>query len=204
MPLSSSQMGVPPCVIDEKASDGLVAELETPRGSVAKVPGSPSTFGLSRPVIIDEKALWRKVDTRVLPILAFMYLFSFMDRANIGKIGNARLQGLEKELKMTGDQYNLVLVSTRNHLIFAVIELMLYHRRPSSSFPIAFASSPRNQAISMASPHHCAFSFLGPPSFHPATSSVNGGGEDVTDSFKDWKLPLTMLSPYLVLWGSIV
>lgn len=26
--------------------------------------------------------------------------------------GNARLQGLEKDLKMAGDQYNLALVST--------------------------------------------------------------------------------------------
>ncbi|TEB21994.1 MFS general substrate transporter [Coprinellus micaceus] len=78
----------------------------SPIESVAKVPGSPNSLGLP-PVIIDEKALWKKVDTRLLPILAFMYLFSFMDRANIG---NARLQGLEKELKMTGDQYNRALI----------------------------------------------------------------------------------------------
>lgn len=91
---------------DEKASADLVMEPESPGGSCAKTQGLPSTFGHSPPVIIDEKALWRKVDIRLLPILAFMYLFSFMDRANIG---NARLQGLEKDLKMVGDQYNLAL-----------------------------------------------------------------------------------------------
>ncbi|KAF8876866.1 major facilitator superfamily domain-containing protein [Infundibulicybe gibba] len=43
-----------------------------------------------------EKRLWRKVDLRLMPILTLMYLVSFLDR------GNARLQGLQSQLHLTG------------------------------------------------------------------------------------------------------
>lgn len=52
--------------------------------------------------VFDEKAtsrLLRKMDWHLLPFLALLYLLSFLDRANIG---NAKLAGLEKDLKMTG------------------------------------------------------------------------------------------------------
>lgn len=38
----------------------------------------------------------------LLPMLAVLYLLSFMDRGNIG---NARLAGLEADLDMTGNDY---------------------------------------------------------------------------------------------------
>ena len=55
----------------------------------------------------DEKAtkkLIRKIDWFLLPFLALLYLLSFLDRTNIG---NARLAGLEKDLGMTGLDYNV-------------------------------------------------------------------------------------------------
>ncbi|OSX57439.1 hypothetical protein POSPLADRAFT_1067855 [Postia placenta MAD-698-R-SB12] len=51
----------------------------------------------------EEKRLWRKVDTRILPILTIMYLCSFLDR------GNAKLQGLTTQLDLTGNKYNIAL-----------------------------------------------------------------------------------------------
>ncbi|KAI9632398.1 MFS general substrate transporter [Dioszegia hungarica] len=54
----------------------------------------------------EEKKLYRKIDLRILPILSFLYLLSFMDRGNIG---NARLQGLEADLQMTGNMYAISL-----------------------------------------------------------------------------------------------
>lgn len=57
--------------------------------------------------LFDEKAtarLVRKIDLRLLPFLALLYLLSFLDRTNIG---NARLAGLEKSLKMEGLDYNV-------------------------------------------------------------------------------------------------
>lgn len=44
-----------------------------------------------------------KVDTRVLPILALLFLCSFLDRTNVG---NAKLYGLTEDLDMTDLQYN--------------------------------------------------------------------------------------------------
>ncbi|KAK4120987.1 MFS general substrate transporter [Parathielavia appendiculata] len=43
------------------------------------------------------KILIRKVDLRLIPFLALLYLLSFLDRTNIG---NARLDTLEKDLKL--------------------------------------------------------------------------------------------------------
>ncbi|KAF8835337.1 MFS general substrate transporter [Paxillus ammoniavirescens] len=51
--------------------------------------------------------LWRKIDLRLLPMVALMYLFSFMDRGNIG---NAKLDGLMTQLHLTGNKFNIALM----------------------------------------------------------------------------------------------
>lgn len=48
---------------------------------------------------IETKKLLGKIDWALLHLLSFLYLLSFLDRANIG---NARLAGLEEDLNMTG------------------------------------------------------------------------------------------------------
>lgn len=61
----------------------------------------------SQEIGYDAKAtskLIRKIDWVLLPFLALLYLLSFLDRTNIG---NARLAGLEKDLGMTGLDYNV-------------------------------------------------------------------------------------------------
>lgn len=60
-----------------------------------------------------ESRLWRKVDLRLMPMIALMYLLSFMDRGNIG---NAKLDGLMTQLDLTGNQYNTVLVGLKTDL----------------------------------------------------------------------------------------
>lgn len=47
---------------------------------------------------IDKRLMW-KVDLHLVPWLSFLYLLSFLDRANIG---NARLAGMEADLSMSG------------------------------------------------------------------------------------------------------
>jgi len=49
-----------------------------------------------------EAKLLRKMDIRLIPLLAVLYLMSFLDRGNIG---NARLAGLETDLNLVGNQY---------------------------------------------------------------------------------------------------
>ena len=53
-----------------------------------------------------EKRLVRKCDLYVVPVLSLLYSLAFIDRINIG---NARLQGLENDLKMKGQDYNVAL-----------------------------------------------------------------------------------------------
>lgn len=52
------------------------------------------------------KRLIRKIDLNILPVLAILYLLSFLDRTNIG---NARLAGLETDLHLKGLDYNVLL-----------------------------------------------------------------------------------------------
>ncbi|ETS84883.1 hypothetical protein PFICI_02908 [Pestalotiopsis fici W106-1] len=52
-----------------------------------------------------EARLRLKIDLLVVPVVALIFLFSFIDRANIG---NARLAGLEKELGLKGNDFNAI------------------------------------------------------------------------------------------------
>ena len=71
--------------------DGLVTDAE------ASSLGSPTFEG------VDEKAVLRKMDIRLIPMLSMLYLLAFLDRGNIG---NAKIEGLVDDLHMTGPQYN--------------------------------------------------------------------------------------------------
>ena len=53
-----------------------------------------------------EKKLLRKLDLHVIPVIALLYMLAFIDRINIG---NARIQGLEQDLNMRGQDYNVAL-----------------------------------------------------------------------------------------------
>ncbi|KAI9325796.1 major facilitator superfamily domain-containing protein [Zopfochytrium polystomum] len=54
----------------------------------------------------EEKALLRKIDSRLLPAVFLMYVLSYLDRANIG---NAKTGGMEKEYSMSSNAYSIVL-----------------------------------------------------------------------------------------------
>jgi hypothetical protein len=59
------------------------------------------------PVVIDkatERRLMRKLDSRIVWVVMWTYLMNFMDRVNIG---NARLYGLEEDLGLTGNQFQI-------------------------------------------------------------------------------------------------
>lgn len=53
-----------------------------------------------------ERDLCRKFDFRLLPVLACMYLFNSLDKGNLG---NAKTDGLEKDLGFKSNQYNIIL-----------------------------------------------------------------------------------------------
>ncbi|EXJ79660.1 hypothetical protein A1O3_07940 [Capronia epimyces CBS 606.96] len=80
------------------------------------------------------KKLIRKLDWTLLPFLALLYLLSFLDRTNIG---NARLDGLEKDLGMAGLNYNIALAVFFPFYVAAEVpsNLMMRRTRPSIWIP---------------------------------------------------------------------
>jgi sugar phosphate permease len=61
---------------------------------------------------------WRKIDLFILPVVAMFYFLSFLDRTNLG---NARIAGLQSDLKMTNKQYSIALTVT--YVPYIVAEL---------------------------------------------------------------------------------
>ncbi|KAE9961860.1 hypothetical protein BLS_001228 [Venturia inaequalis] len=84
--------------LDKTAIDGLDKIAIDERAAAA----------VAYPLIdeVAEKKLMRKVDLHVIPALTILFLMAFLDRTNIG---NAKIQGLEKDLKMKGNDYHIAL-----------------------------------------------------------------------------------------------
>ncbi|ETN46978.1 uncharacterized protein HMPREF1541_01168 [Cyphellophora europaea CBS 101466] len=51
----------------------------------------------------EEKAVRNKIDWYIVPLVTFLYLLCFLDRANIG---NARIQGMQEDLALYGYRFN--------------------------------------------------------------------------------------------------
>ncbi|KAJ7348859.1 hypothetical protein DFH08DRAFT_959063 [Mycena albidolilacea] len=91
-----------------------------------------SSLGSDQPLVIIndqlERTVWRKLDIWVLPIVTLFYLLSFLDRTNIG---NAKVAGLLKDLKMTPQQYSIALTVTYMPYIAArAVRRTVYGIRP--------------------------------------------------------------------------
>ena len=56
---------------------------------------------------IDEAALIRRIDIRVVPILSSLFLLSFLDGSNIA---NAAVYGMAEEIELVGNQFNAILI----------------------------------------------------------------------------------------------
>lgn len=81
--------------------DSIVSEKESQ-------PGRPTDESRA----VAERKLVRKLDARLLPVLTMLYLLSFLDRSNIG---NAKLDGLTADLKMTQADYLNALTMVCTH-----------------------------------------------------------------------------------------
>ncbi|OJD11486.1 hypothetical protein AJ78_07751 [Emergomyces pasteurianus Ep9510] len=77
-------------------------------------------YGYIDPVV--ERRVVRKLDQRIPTLLGFLYLLSFLDRSNIG---NARIAGMEEDLKLDGNRYEwLLTIFYISYLIFQFQGLM--------------------------------------------------------------------------------
>lgn len=66
----------------------------------------------------EETAIRRKIDRRIVPLVTVLYLFCFLDRANIG---NARIQGMAKDLNLVGYRFNWAL--SVFYIIYLLVEV---------------------------------------------------------------------------------
>jgi hypothetical protein len=92
----------PPYLADLKHKEETV-DTESGRGSLG-------------PVVfegVNENAVLRKMDIRLIPMLSALYLLAFLDRGNIG---NAKIEGLVEDLNMTGPQYNWTCMCTSDSI----------------------------------------------------------------------------------------
>ncbi|KAK0504485.1 major facilitator superfamily domain-containing protein [Armillaria luteobubalina] len=75
----------------------------------SKVSGSKESHHNIQLDAVSAKSVWPKLDLFLLPVIAMFYFLSFLDRTNIG---NARIAGLQHDLKMTNRQYSIALTVT--------------------------------------------------------------------------------------------
>lgn len=96
--------------------------------------GKVSTGTSTQQLEIDpvaEKKLVRKLDLSIIPPVTLLYLFSFLDRVNIG---NARLYGLEEDLNLSSERYQTaVSLLFVTYLLFEVPSniILKHYCRPS-------------------------------------------------------------------------
>ncbi|KAH7001162.1 major facilitator superfamily domain-containing protein [Ilyonectria destructans] len=87
--------------IPEKSSGSKASDSESWKvEGLEEAPGNDAEF-------VDkatERAVTRKLDYRIIPMVMWVYLMNMMDRVNIG---NARLFGLEEDLNLKGSQFQL-------------------------------------------------------------------------------------------------
>ncbi|RMZ72021.1 family metal ion transporter [Pyrenophora seminiperda CCB06] len=69
-----------------------------------------------------EKRVVRKLDKNMVPLLAVLYLLAFLDRSNIG---NARIAGLDRDLKLSSSQYQwLLTIFYISYIVFGPLTIM--------------------------------------------------------------------------------
>ncbi|CAF9908538.1 MAG: hypothetical protein ALECFALPRED_004668 [Alectoria fallacina] len=118
---------------DEKRLSAKEGDFEA-LGHGGLPPDPDAHLSAEEKAAIDSK-LVRKLDIRLIPWLCLLYLCSFLDRTNIG---NAKLDGLEKSLHITGGQYNACLsIFFVSYALFEPLTNVLLKRlRPSIFIPI--------------------------------------------------------------------
>ncbi|KAF2034645.1 MFS general substrate transporter [Setomelanomma holmii] len=125
----------------ERLSDGASEEkeighehVEGERHTIENLPDPDEGLSDEERAAHDRKLLW-KLDCKLVPWLSFLYLISFLDRTNIG---NAKVDGLQQDLKMTNGQYNASLtIFFVSYSVFEPLTNVLLKRlRPSVFLPI--------------------------------------------------------------------
>ncbi|TVY20111.1 MFS transporter prlL [Lachnellula arida] len=99
---------------------------DTEKSSNVTISSGSATPPLQWQAPIDEKALVRKIDRRLIPILFIIYVAAFLDRVNIS---NALTMSLPKDLKLVGVERNIALtIFFVPYILFEIPSNMLMKR----------------------------------------------------------------------------
>lgn len=83
----------------------------------------------------EEAALVRKLDRRLIPMLAFMYFLSSLDRSNIG---NAYTSGMKEDLRLTSKQYSNSVSVFYSTYLAAELPAVLLLKRANVKYYMSF------------------------------------------------------------------
>ncbi|KAG6916591.1 hypothetical protein DXG01_006241 [Tephrocybe rancida] len=89
-----------------------------------KTAGSDASEHLTDDFSVSQSTLF-KMDIRLMPVLTMLYLLAYLDRTNIG---NARIAGLQTDLKLSNVQYSTALTVTLVPYIAAELPVNLILR----------------------------------------------------------------------------
>lgn len=84
---------------------------------------------------VSDNSIIRKLDRNIIPLVMALYLFSFLDRVNIG---NARLYGLEEDLGLSPRQWQVAV-----SILFVTYIVSSLHRIYNSYGRISSKIHPR-------------------------------------------------------------
>jgi len=110
--MGDNKINLHPTSSDEDVGKGKMDELEMVE--TASIHGSMADKSNRAPELVRnlspetreilETKLRRKIDARLMPLIIIMYILNYLDRNNIAA---ARLAGLEKDLKLVGNQFQV-------------------------------------------------------------------------------------------------
>jgi hypothetical protein len=120
----------------------IVAEMIEDTGKPEKIMDIYRTYE-SEYAAQAERALVRKIDKRILPLIAIIYLFNYLDRNSITQ---ARLYGLQKDTKVNGAVYQTAISIFSAGYVFMQLPstLLMTKPRPSVFLVSSQAFSPRS------------------------------------------------------------
>lgn len=99
--------------------EAMAVEDLTPNTSDRQLPQPPFDKAA-------EGRLLRRLDMKVVPILWLLFLVCFVDRSNIG---NAKIQGMDQELKLKGQRYNICVFAFNIGYLVAGVPLSIVFKK---------------------------------------------------------------------------
>ncbi|CAG8982879.1 hypothetical protein HYALB_00002895 [Hymenoscyphus albidus] len=131
--MMSSQEDIKSDKLSRSSNEKEVLE-EQPVQSLGLPPDPDAHLSPEERAAIDRKLLW-KLDLTLIPWLCILYLLAFLDRTNIG---NAKIDGLEADLKMTTGMYNATLsIFFVSYSVFEPLtNILLKKMKPSVFIPL--------------------------------------------------------------------